>query len=56
MGHFESPSPLRDGAGECAPLMSKQLALKKIEGNRRAINLYKASIAPGTDIMDGLRD
>src|ERR1700744_4591473 len=56
MGHFESPSPLRDGAGERALLMSKQLTLEKIEGNRRAVDLYKASIATGTDIMDGLRD
>jgi hypothetical protein len=56
MGHFESPSPLRDGAGERAPLMSKQLTLEKINGNCRTVNLYKASIAAGTDIMYGLRD
>jgi hypothetical protein len=56
MSHFESPNPLRDGAGESAPLMSKQLALEKVKGNRCTVHLYKATIATGTDIVDGLRD
>jgi hypothetical protein len=46
MGHFESPNPLRDGPGERALLMSKQLTLEKIEGNRRAVQLYESASAP----------
>jgi hypothetical protein len=36
--------------------MSKQLALEEVKGNRCTVHLYKASIATGTDIVDGLRD
>jgi hypothetical protein len=56
MSHFESPNPLRDCAGESASLMSKQLALEEVKGNRCTVHFYKASIATGTDIVDGLRD
>src|SRR5260370_22418705 len=56
VGQFESANSLRDGAGESAFLMTKQLAVQKVERNRGAVHFDKPPIAASTDVVDGLRD
>jgi len=41
VGQFKAPHLLREGSGECSPLMAKEFAFQQIEWNGSAIQLYE---------------
>src|SRR5437667_3741765 len=50
---FETPDPLRNGAGECAPLMAKELAFEQAGGDGGTIKFDKRSFSTPAAIMNG---
>jgi len=56
VGHFESPNPLRDRSGECALLVSEQLAFEQACRNCRTIELDRTASSAVAQIMNGTRN
>src|SRR6202021_2704117 len=52
LGHFHLAEGLLHGSGECTLLVTKQLALKKLFGNRRTVYGNNPAGMAGTESME----
>ena len=56
MGQLKAADALRNGAGECAPFMTEQLAFQKPRRDRGTVHLYQGTLAARAEMMNRAGD